>query len=219
MTVPIARRNLFAEKGRFAISVAGVAFAVLLILIVLALYRGFSRTGQTFKLLPGDLWVTQQGTTDPFHSLSLLEAARIDAVRDVPGVAAAVPVLSRQMEFHVGEELSSARFLALDLPVGSAAPDNIRRDYLPPPGKVVIDRTLSRKTGLTAGDPLVIGGEGFIIDHVRPAAGESLQQFAFMQFGQADSGLLQQISDYLLDCVDGPGARPQQEPTNDQPRA
>ena len=26
--VPVARRNLFSEKGRFAISVAGVAFAV-----------------------------------------------------------------------------------------------------------------------------------------------------------------------------------------------
>ena len=34
MGVPVARRNLFAEKGRFAISVAGVAFAVLLMLIV-----------------------------------------------------------------------------------------------------------------------------------------------------------------------------------------
>jgi hypothetical protein len=67
MTVPLARRNLFSEKARFAISVAGVGFAVLLILIVLALYRGFSRSGQTFKDLPGDLWVVQQGTTDPFH--------------------------------------------------------------------------------------------------------------------------------------------------------
>jgi len=30
--VPVARRNLFAEKGRFAMSVGGVAFAVMLIL-------------------------------------------------------------------------------------------------------------------------------------------------------------------------------------------
>ncbi len=186
MSVPIARRNLFAEKGRFAISVAGVAFAVLLILIVLALYRGFSKTGQTFKLLPGDLWVVQQGTTDPFHSLSLLDADRIAYVRSVSGVAVAVPVLSRQMEFDAGDTESSARFMALDVPEGLVLPDDIRRDYLPPPGSVVIDRTLSRKTGLSEGDPLVVGGESFTIDHVRASAGESLQQFAFLQFDDAE---------------------------------
>ena len=185
MAVPVARRNLFAEKGRFAISVAGVAFAVLLILIVLALYRGFSRTGQTFKLLPGDLWVVQQGTTDPFHSLSLLDSNRIARVRSAEGVSVTVPVLSRQMEFDAGSDVASARFMALQVPASASLPDDIRRDFLPPQGTIVIDRTLSRKTGLGAGDPLVIGGERFVIDRVRPATGESLQQFAFMQFDDA----------------------------------
>lgn len=32
--VPLTRRNLLAEKGRFAMSTVGVAFAVLLLLIV-----------------------------------------------------------------------------------------------------------------------------------------------------------------------------------------
>jgi len=82
--VPVARRNLFAEKGRFAISVAGVAFAVLLILIVLALYRGFNRTGQTFRDLPGELWVVQRGTSDPFHSVSLIERAQLDPLAATP---------------------------------------------------------------------------------------------------------------------------------------
>src|SRR3990172_4633893 len=100
--VPVARRNLFAEKGRFAISVAGVAFAVLLILVVLALYRGFSRSGQTFEELPGELWVVQQGTTDPFHSESLVQRSQLEAVESVPGVLAVVPVRSRSMAFAFG---------------------------------------------------------------------------------------------------------------------
>ncbi len=37
----IARKNLFAEKTRFAISVGGVAFAVLLILVLSSLYLGW----------------------------------------------------------------------------------------------------------------------------------------------------------------------------------
>jgi hypothetical protein len=51
--VPVARKNLFAEKGRFAMSVGGVAFAVLLILIVVSLYRGWSSTGSIYVRLPG----------------------------------------------------------------------------------------------------------------------------------------------------------------------
>ncbi len=185
MAVPVARRNLFAEKGRFAISVAGVAFAVLLILIVLALYRGYSRTGQTFKQLPGDLWVVQHGTADPFHSLSLLDGERIDSVREVSGVAAAIPVLSRQMKFGAGGEEAAARFMALDVPETAGLSAEVRRDYLPAAGRVIIDRTLSRKTGLRAGDALTIGTERFVIDRVRPAGGESTQQFVFMQFDDA----------------------------------
>ena len=37
--VPLATRNLLADMRRFAMSVAGVAFAVLLDLILLSLYR------------------------------------------------------------------------------------------------------------------------------------------------------------------------------------
>ncbi|MBI2305387.1 MAG: hypothetical protein HYU86_11660 [Chloroflexi bacterium] len=40
--VSIARRNLFAEKGRLFISIGGVAFAVLLIGILLGLYQGWN---------------------------------------------------------------------------------------------------------------------------------------------------------------------------------
>ena len=208
--VPIARRNLFAEKGRFVISVAGVAFAVLLILIVLALYRGFSRTGQTFKVLPGDLWVVQQGTTDPFHSLSLLDSERIASVRGVPGIAAAVPVLSRQMEFTAGGDTPSARFMALDVPESVPLSEEIRANYVPPPGRIVIDRTLSRKTGLDAGDTVVIGGEQLVVERVRPAGGESMQQFVFMQFSDAERAFgVHDVVNYVM-VIASPDADPSQ---------
>src|SRR3990172_1766870 len=121
--VPVARRNLFAEKGRFAISVAGVGFAVLLILIVLALYRGFNRAGQTFQELPGELWVVQRGTSDPFHSVSLVERARLDPIMQIPGVRAVVPVLARSMTFDAGGKEASARLMALDMPPDVASSD------------------------------------------------------------------------------------------------
>lgn len=184
--VPIARRYLLAEKARFAISVAGVAFAVLLILVVLALYRGFSRSGQTFQELPGELWVVQRGTTDPFHSVSLLDRLRLEPVASVSGVAAVVPVLSRQMAFEVGDAEASARLMALDIPETVPVSQDLRERYLPAPGKIIIERTLSRKTGLRKGDTVDFGGKSLTVERVRPRGTDVLTQFAFVSFQDAE---------------------------------
>jgi len=87
-----------------------------------------------------------------------MKTARIASVRGTPGVAWAIPVLSRQMEFEAGGDKPAARFMALDVPGSLPLSDDIRANYVPAPGRIVIDRTLSRKAGLGAGDTVVIGG-------------------------------------------------------------
>ena len=154
--VPVARRNLLAEKGRFAMSIGGVTVSVLLVLVVLALYRGFSRTGETFELLPGELWVTQTGATDPFHSLSLVMEDDLQAVQSTSGVATVVPVLVRQMSFSVDGRVASARLLALDMPA-SALPPAFADHYLPPPGVMLVDAILAAKEGLHEGHVVELG--------------------------------------------------------------
>src|SRR3989337_1881326 len=84
--VPVARRNLLAGKGRLGISVAVVAFSVVLILVVLSLYRGWDGLGGIIEEIPADLWVVQQGTTDPFHSVSVLREDPAHALAAVDGV-------------------------------------------------------------------------------------------------------------------------------------
>ena len=184
MSVPVARRNLFAEKGRFAISVAGVGFAVLLILIVLALYRGFSQSGQTFRDLPGQLWVVQQGTSDPFHSISLIDSADLEGARSVDGVAAVVPVLSRTMEFQANGDVVSGRLLALDVP-GSTAFNVNQRRFLPAKGTFIIDETMSRKSGLHAGDEATFNQTTLTVDHVERASAEAFTPFIFLNYDDA----------------------------------
>lgn len=183
--VPVARRNLFAEKARFAISVAGVAFAVLLILIVVALYRGWSRSGEVFEELPGQLWVVQAGTSDPFHSVSLLTEEDVASAAAVPGVEAAVPVLSRQMNIEIDGEEESVRMLALAVPEGVDFPPDFAESYAPPPGEIIIEKILSRQTGLGEGDVVDIQGVELRVGRVRPKGGDVISQFAFLNFEDA----------------------------------
>ena len=184
MVVPVARRNLFAEKGRFVISASGVAFEVLLILIVVALYRGWSRTGEVFEQLPGQLWVVQQGTSDPFHSVSLLEPDELKEAAATPGVQAVVPVLSRQMNLDVAGQEEAARLMALDIDP-SQLPSDLRERFFPDQGQAIIEEILSRKTGLNAGDTLTINGISLTVAEVRPRGGDVLSQFVFLNFADA----------------------------------
>jgi len=120
--VPLARRNLFSEKARFAMSIAGVAFAVLLILIVVSLYRGWSNVGRFYEQLPGDVWVAQPGTSDPFHSTSFLPLADAQRLATVKGVRTVIPVYARHIAFgERGHELDVfAMALAVQRPGVSA---------------------------------------------------------------------------------------------------
>jgi putative ABC transport system permease protein len=185
MGVPVARRNLLAEKGRFAISVAGVGFAVLLILTVLSLYRGWSRTGETFEQLPGQLWVTQAGTSDPFHSVSLVALSDLEEVGELPSVSAVVPVLQRQMEFSADGSTSTGRLMALGIPADYPASEEMRERFLPERGQLIIDKTLSRTSGLDEGDSAVFGPVTLTVSDVRPSSSEVLAPFAFVSFEDA----------------------------------
>ena len=183
--VPVARRNLFAEKGRFAISVAGVAFAVLLIMTVLALYRGWTRAGHIFQEMPGQLWVTQQGTSDPFHSVSLVERADLERLASLTGVQAVVPVLSRQMTFGARGSEESVRLMAMDASAGLPVTPAARARFLPDRGTIIIESILSRQTGLDKGDQAEFGNISLTVAEVRPAGTEVLSQFAFVNFEDA----------------------------------
>ena len=142
--VPLARRNLFQEKGRLAMSVAGVAFAVLLVLIIVSLYRGWSGVGRLFNDLPGELWVTQAGTSDPFRSSSFLPVGDAATLAQIPGVrrsSRSTPAGSRSAD---GYELD---VFAMSLAVPDGLPVRARpgRRFLPAPGAVVIDHVLARE--------------------------------------------------------------------------
>jgi putative ABC transport system permease protein len=75
--VGIAWRNLVREKTRLAISVAGVAFAVLLILLLRGLYAGITAQATEYiRSVDAHVWVAEAGTPgDFFHSVTLMPGA------------------------------------------------------------------------------------------------------------------------------------------------
>jgi putative ABC transport system permease protein len=180
-------------------SVGGVAFAVLLILIVVSLYRGWSRTGSIYNRLPGQVWLAQAGTIDPFHSTSLLQAGLESRLRQVRGVAAVLPVYSRHLAIpsHEGSP-ADAYVMAIAAPPGMKIPADARA-YFPSPGHVVIDRVLASSLGVKPGETLRLLGRRLVVDAL-VGDGNKLVEFAFINAADGKAVLAEpgRVTYYLL---------------------
>jgi putative ABC transport system permease protein len=162
MRIPLARCNLAHNKWRLLVSLAGIAFAVLLMFVQLGFWNGLMDASVALlKSLNGQVLIVNRarytlGMREPFSTRRLAQA------RAVPGVKAAFPVYI-EWQFSVWHntaskdpEAASARpiraiafnpeYEALNLPDVQA-----QRDKLRVPGTVLIDRRSRSDYGDLAG--------------------------------------------------------------------
>lgn len=84
--VSIARKNLLRDRVRFVITLAGVSFAVVLMVIQAGIYLGFVQSAsEVIDHSRGDVWVAAADTIN-FDSAKPIDARRAHQVRAIPGV-------------------------------------------------------------------------------------------------------------------------------------
>ncbi|HEU4759315.1 MAG TPA: FtsX-like permease family protein [Dehalococcoidia bacterium] len=197
--VPIARKNLLAEKARLGVAVGGVTFAVFLIVLIQSLFLGVRHSaGALIEDLPFQLWVVQDSTFDLYHSTSLLPSAYAGRAMDVPGVASAQRVAGRQVRVPVGSGHERELFLAFDAPVTraqvsaglpaqtGAQPPAPLLDMaaLPQPGQMIVSSSLARKYGIEVGQAVRLGARQFTVAGTT-GQGAAFRYFSFLNFDDA----------------------------------
>ena len=101
----LALRNLWHDKLRSAMTVAGVAFAVTLVFVQIGLFLGLlDNASVTIERIDADLWVTSKNTPNVDFAHGFPESA-VQRVRSIGGVARADNLL--------------VQFLNLQLPSGA----------------------------------------------------------------------------------------------------
>ena len=158
--VPLARRYLFSDRIRLAIAAGGVTIAVLLIVLVQALYQGLiDQVGELAEAAPSDLWVMQAGTPDPGHGASILPNSVLSDLQEVPGVAAAQPLIGRAIQ------IGSARYgFVMAVPEGPFQALTIEAFGVrssPETGQVILSDVLAKDIGAGRGDAVLIGESRF----------------------------------------------------------
>ena len=180
-------------------SIAGVAFAVLLVLVVASLYRGWSGSSAFFTDLPGDMWVAQEGTSDPLRSTSYLPSDGRLQLEQIDGVALAIPVYTRRIAVHNDSRELSAQFMSFAAPPELPIGDTDRARHFPGPGAVIIDSVFAADAGLAEGGELDVLGTRLVVERVQPG-GNPLFALVFVNGADAPDliGLDGYVSFFVL---------------------
>ncbi len=161
--VSVARKNLFAEKMRFAMSVSGIGFSVFLITLLLSLFRGWNdRVGSFVEHVPADVWVAREGTTDFLNPTSLLPESLGEELRAVEGVSSVAPLLVMPTSFQWDGKTVEMHLVGYDTAAGAGGPLKMTEGK-PVPGdeEIIIDTALAKTRGVGMDDVLVNGGRSF----------------------------------------------------------
>ncbi|MBI3596226.1 MAG: ABC transporter permease [Nitrospirae bacterium] len=83
----IARKNLFHDRTRFAITLIGITFSVVLIFTTIGVYLGFMQDASfIMESIPADIWITSKNLQN-FNFAWPISERKLDQVKEVKGVA------------------------------------------------------------------------------------------------------------------------------------
>ena len=160
---PLARRNLFHDRVRLVVTLTGIVFAVVLIVIELGLFVGFTTT--TSGLIDHsnvDLWVTSKHV--PYIELGApFSERKLYQVKAVPGVEEAQKFITRWTQWQCPDgRQESVQIVGTDPDSMLGRPWNVVEgsvNDLKIPDGILVDELYKQKLGVTR------VGEVFEINH------------------------------------------------------
>lgn len=158
-SVPVGRRLLFVERRRAALTVLGVAAALLLVLVLDGIFAGaIDRVTSYIRSSSATVFVSQAGVRTMHMSASALPADTPAAIAAVPGVDWAAPIGfatvsaagpgSRQLSYLIGYDTATGRGGPAELVAGRS----------PRTSEAVVDEQGAAAMGVGLGDTVTILG-------------------------------------------------------------
>ncbi len=189
------------ERTRLLISVGGVAFAVLLILILLGLYQGFGRIARKYvDNVDADLWVAREGTTDMFHYGSFIPMNVGEDLNTLLQVNSVDRLIGGQVSFKFNGQEVHTYIMGYDTARNVAGPVLVSAGARAPGrGQIIIDRVFARNRGLQIGDRLALLGRQLEVAGISEQGNAMMYQYSFVTLEDAEEMLqMQGLANYLL---------------------
>ncbi len=214
---PLAQRNLFHDKVRLTVTLTGIVFSVVLIVVQLGLFIGFTTaTSNLIDHSNADLWITSKNVPYVEQGVAFSER-KLNQVRAVEGVADAQKIITRwtQWKRHDGGQ-ESVQIVGINVDDRLEQPWNLvegRVEDLKYPDAVIMDELYKQKLGVTrVGEVFEIGGyRARVVGFTRGIRSFTTSPYVFTTFKNAQdyAGLREDQTMFILVKL-APGADLQQ---------
>lgn len=203
----LARRNLLKDKTRMALSIGGVALAVMLILLLNGFLDGLYRQITSYlDHAPASIIVAQEDVANLLGASSLLpttSAARVESIR---GVERVVPILSQFIILDLHDKKQPVYLVGYD-PHRGGGPWEMASGREPRRKReVVFDRVLAERHGLRIGDSVEVLGQDLTIVGLSNGTTSWMTSFIFVEKKEAEQLLLEPGDTSFLLVTTLPGA-------------
>lgn len=149
--VPVGRRNLFSERRRAVLGIAGVAVSLLMVLALGGIFAGAMREVTRYIDTSGaDLFVSQRGVRTMHMSSSSIPLAAVERIRRLPGVRWADPILYDSGALVASDE-RELTYLIGYMPGARGGPASLVAGTEPGPGEIVLDERAAATLGVGVG--------------------------------------------------------------------
>jgi len=190
---PLAQRNLFHDKVRLTVTLTGIVFSVVLIVVQLGLFFGFTTaTSNLIDHSGADLWITSKNVPYVEQGVAFSER-KLNQVRAVPGVADAQKIIAHwtQWKRHDGGE-DSVQIVGINVDDSFERPWNLvqgRVEDLKSPDAIILDELYKQKLGVTrVGEVFEIGGHrARVVGFTRGIRSFTTSPYVFTTFKNAQN--------------------------------
>lgn len=213
----LALRNLTRDRTRFCLSVAGVALATMLVLLLSGFLDGMNTQITSYlDHSPGSIVVAQSGNKNMLVATSILPARTRERVMQTDGVETASPILSSFVILELRGEKRSAYLVGFDPALGGGPWRLSEGRDVTTDDEAVVDRALARRYDLAVGDQLELMGRRFAIVGLSDGTTSWMTSFIFVRKSAAESlfSLPGMTSFLLVTPTDGASAIDLQERLN-----
>lgn len=206
----LALRNLLQDKTRLALSVVGIAFAVMLILFLLGLRAGvYEGAAAYLDNAPGAVAVLPQGVKSTLAgSGQYLPAGTADTVAGTAGVARVTPVLQVRAipELHGVKEAMA--LIGYDPALGGGPWDLSDGRQPAADDEIVLDRVLADRHTVAVGDTFEIGGLSLKVVGLSNKTSSLIGSYAFARKSLVESLTRAPGAASIVLVTPAPGTRP-----------
>lgn len=182
--VPVGRRNLFAERRRAVLAIAGVAVTFLMVILLDGVVGGATRELTRYiDTSAASVFVAQRGVANMHMASSSVPLPEVERIRAIPGVAWADPILYAP-DALASESGREPAYVVGYVPDRQGGPVSLVAGRDPGAGEVVIDRRAAANLGLGVGDPVRVLGRTWRVSGITSGLTNLANTVAFVPFDE-----------------------------------